>query len=131
MIWKTRITEMIQSRYPIIMGAFASIGNAEFAAAFSNAGGFGIITASIYTSLKKFQGHLSDGAATLADAFDAFDHLTRREGKVFIYAAMSHYVDTTDQKAAERFSRVQGLYGQMLAATGAAGVALTGRCGRF
>jgi len=47
---------------------------------------------------------------------DFFDNLTRRVGKVFIYAAMSHYVDTTDQKAAERYSRVQGLYGQALAA---------------
>lgn len=39
MIWKTRITEMINGlQYPIIMGAFAIIGRAEFAAAFSNAG---------------------------------------------------------------------------------------------
>ncbi len=46
MIWKTRITEMINGlQYPIIMGAFAIIGRAEFAAAFSEAGGLGIVTA--------------------------------------------------------------------------------------
>lgn len=67
-------------------------------------------------SLKEFQGHLSDGPSTLAGALDVFDNLTRRVGKVFFYAAMSHYVDTTDQEAAEKYSKVQGLYGQMLAA---------------
>ncbi len=45
MKWKTKITELIKIKYPIIMGAFASVGRAEFAASFSNAGGLGIITA--------------------------------------------------------------------------------------
>jgi oligoendopeptidase F len=67
-------------------------------------------------SLKEFQGHLSDGPAKLADALEVFDSLTRRAGKIFFYAAMSHYVDTTDQEAAERYSKVQGLYGQVLGA---------------
>jgi len=67
-------------------------------------------------SLKEFQGHLSDGPSTLADALDVFDNLTRRVGKVIFYAGMSHYVDTTDQEAVERFSKAQGLYGQTLAA---------------
>jgi oligoendopeptidase F len=66
--------------------------------------------------LKAFQGHLADGPTKLADAFDAFDELTRRVGKVIFYAGMSHYVDTTDQGAVERFSKAQGLYGQTLAA---------------
>ncbi|HEY46062.1 MAG: oligoendopeptidase F [Anaerolineae bacterium SM23_ 63] len=67
-------------------------------------------------SLKALQGHLADGPSKLADALDVFDRITRRTGKVFIYAAMSHYVDTTDQEATERYSKVQGLYGQILAA---------------
>ncbi|MFX1555802.1 MAG: NAD(P)H-dependent flavin oxidoreductase [Promethearchaeota archaeon] len=45
MIWKTKITELTAIKYPIIMGAFAGVGRAEFAASFSNAGGLGIITA--------------------------------------------------------------------------------------
>ena len=48
MIWKTRITQMTRTRYPIIMGAFMGLGLTEFAAAFSNAGGLGIITAMNY-----------------------------------------------------------------------------------
>jgi oligoendopeptidase F len=73
------------------------------------------ISASL-SDLGKFQGHLSDGPATLADALEVFDDLTRRLGKVVIYAGLSHYVDTTDQEAAGRFSMAQGLYGKSLAA---------------
>ena len=46
------------TKYPIIMGAFAIIGKAEFAAAFSNAGGFGIITALNYHTNEEFQDEL-------------------------------------------------------------------------
>ncbi|MBM3131719.1 MAG: nitronate monooxygenase [Chloroflexi bacterium] len=45
MVWKTRITEMLGIRYPIIQGALAMIGRAELAAAVSEAGGLGMITA--------------------------------------------------------------------------------------
>jgi nitronate monooxygenase len=55
MIWNTRITKMTNTEYPIIMGAFAIIGRAEFAAAFSNARGLGIITALNFNTLEKFQ----------------------------------------------------------------------------
>lgn len=73
------------------------------------------ISASL-SDLGKFQGHLSDGPATLADALEVFEHLIRGIGKVVIYAGLSHYVDTTDQEAAGRFSMAQGLYGKSLAA---------------
>ena len=43
--WKTRVTELLGIRYPIIQGALAGIGNAELAAAVSEAGGLGMITA--------------------------------------------------------------------------------------
>lgn len=68
------------------------------------------------SDLGKFQGHLSDGPATLADAWEVFEHLIRGIGKVVIYAGLSHYVDTTDQEAVGRFSMAQGLYGKSLAA---------------
>ena len=53
--WNTSITKMTESKYPIIMGAFAGFGMAQFAASFSTAGGFGIITASIYNKPEKFR----------------------------------------------------------------------------
>ncbi|MFX1376728.1 MAG: NAD(P)H-dependent flavin oxidoreductase [Promethearchaeota archaeon] len=55
MIWNTRLTKMMNTQYPIIMGAFAIIGRAEFAAAFSNAGGLGIITALNFKTNEEFQ----------------------------------------------------------------------------
>ena len=55
MIWKTRITQMIGVKFPLIMGAFAVIGRAEFASAFSNADGLGIITAINYPTIEDFQ----------------------------------------------------------------------------
>ncbi|MFV3371283.1 NAD(P)H-dependent flavin oxidoreductase [Pseudomonas sp. NY15435] len=42
---KTRITEMLGIRYPIIQGGMMWVGRAEMAAAVSNAGGLGILTA--------------------------------------------------------------------------------------
>ena len=42
-------------KFPLIMGAFAVIGTAEFASAFSNADGLGIITAINYPKIESFQ----------------------------------------------------------------------------
>lgn len=42
---KTRITELLGIRYPIIQGGMMWVGRAELAAAVSNAGGLGIVTA--------------------------------------------------------------------------------------
>jgi len=45
MEWNTRITSQLNIKYPIIQGALAMIGRAELAAAVSEAGGLGMITA--------------------------------------------------------------------------------------
>ena len=45
MEWDTRITRLLHIKYPIIEGALANIGNAKLAAAVSEAGGLGMITA--------------------------------------------------------------------------------------
>lgn len=42
---KTRITEMLGIKHPIVQGGMHFVGFAEMAAAVSNAGGLGIITA--------------------------------------------------------------------------------------
>jgi nitronate monooxygenase len=48
MNWKTRVTQILGSKYPIIQGAFGGFGDASLAAPVSEAGGFGIITASTF-----------------------------------------------------------------------------------
>ncbi|MGB2583710.1 MAG: nitronate monooxygenase, partial [Dehalococcoidia bacterium] len=45
MEWKTRITELLGIRYPIMEGALAIIGTADLAVPISEAGGLGTITA--------------------------------------------------------------------------------------
>ena len=45
MAFKTRITEMLGIRHPIVQGGMQSVGYAELASAVSNAGGLGILTA--------------------------------------------------------------------------------------
>ncbi len=48
MNWTTRVTQLLGSRYPIIQGAFGGIGSSAIAAPVSEAGGFGVITASTF-----------------------------------------------------------------------------------
>jgi NAD(P)H-dependent flavin oxidoreductase YrpB (nitropropane dioxygenase family) len=57
MKWNTHITQITKTKYPLIMGAFAGLGKTDLAAAFSNAGGLGIITALNYT-LEEFKSEL-------------------------------------------------------------------------
>ena len=44
-VMKTRVTEQLGIRYPIIQGGMQWVGTAEMASAVSNAGGLGIVTA--------------------------------------------------------------------------------------
>lgn len=47
MEWKTRVTELLGCKYPILQGAMAGLGNWQWAAAVAEAGAHGIITASV------------------------------------------------------------------------------------
>ncbi|MCU0503469.1 MAG: oligoendopeptidase F, partial [Anaerolineae bacterium] len=66
--------------------------------------------------LQQYQGHLADGPAVLADAMTAIQGLVGRAQKLYTYAGMSYAVDTNDAAAAKRNGRVQGLWGQVMAA---------------
>jgi oligoendopeptidase F len=70
----------------------------------------------IPTVQAKFQGHVSDSAATLADYFEQSSAILERVGKVYVYAAMSNAVDTTDQAALGMLSQAIGLLSQTAAA---------------
>ncbi len=47
MEWRTRVTELLGCRYPILQGAMAGFGKWQFAAAVAEAGAHGILTASV------------------------------------------------------------------------------------
>lgn len=65
---------------------------------------------------ERFQGHLSDGASTLADWLESVQDVDSRTRRVFLYASMQHDVDTANAEAQARADRALGLWGRVLAA---------------
>ncbi|MBN1963129.1 MAG: oligoendopeptidase F [Anaerolineae bacterium] len=59
---------------------------------------------------------ISDGPDALAAALKDIEDVQQRAFIVYVYAGMSYYVDTTDQEAAGRLGKAQGLFGQVFAA---------------
>ena len=53
-MFKTRVTEILGIKYPIIGGTMMWISDADFVAAISNAGGLGILASAIYTKKEDF-----------------------------------------------------------------------------
>jgi NAD(P)H-dependent flavin oxidoreductase YrpB (nitropropane dioxygenase family) len=53
-MFKTRITRMLGIDHPIVGGTMASISNADFVAAISNAGGLGILSSIMYQTREDF-----------------------------------------------------------------------------
>ncbi len=74
------------------------------------------VTASL-PQVKQYQGRLAEGSAILADALAVLETLMRRVGKLYVYAYMSHQVDTNDQVATRMNGQALGLFGQAMAAT--------------
>lgn len=55
MKWTTKITQIFNVEFPLIMGAFGGWGKSEFASTFSNAGGLGIIAALNFPNPEDFK----------------------------------------------------------------------------
>jgi NAD(P)H-dependent flavin oxidoreductase YrpB (nitropropane dioxygenase family) len=55
MEWETRLTRLLRCKYPIMQGALSRIGNWEFAAAVSEAGAHGCITAAVSLTPEKLR----------------------------------------------------------------------------
>lgn len=55
MEWKTKVTELLGCKYPIIQGAFGGFGRAVLAAPVSEAGGFGMIEAIALSTPEKLK----------------------------------------------------------------------------
>ncbi len=66
MEWKTRVTELLGCRYPILEGAYAGFGNWQFAAAVADTGAHGVITASV----SRTPGQLREDIRKCRDATD-------------------------------------------------------------
>ncbi len=53
-MFQTKVTEMLNIKYPIVGGAMMWISNPDFTAAMSNAGGLGILASAMYQSKEDF-----------------------------------------------------------------------------
>ncbi len=67
--------------------------------------------------VRKYQGKLSQGPATLLEAMQTIEGLMSRIFRAYIYAGFSYSVDTTDQNAAAMQGKAQGVFGQVMAST--------------
>lgn len=63
----------------------------------------------------RLKGKLKDSPQVLADVLQARDELLRRADVAYMYANMTHAVETTDQVAAEMSGRARGVFGQVRA----------------
>ncbi|RMF48768.1 MAG: oligoendopeptidase F [Anaerolineae bacterium] len=59
--------------------------------------------------LDAYRGRLAEGPQTLLEWFALSEAYAREAYRLFVYAGMSYAVDTTNQQAAARRSRIQGL----------------------
>jgi len=64
----------------------------------------------------RLKGKLKEGSEALAEVLQARDELLRRADVAYMYANMTHAVETTDQEAAEMSGKAGGIYGQVRAA---------------
>jgi len=58
MMLRTRITDLFGIRYPVIQGGMQNVGYAELAAAISNAGGLGMLTALTFSTPRALAGEI-------------------------------------------------------------------------
>lgn len=67
-------------------------------------------------TVKNFQGRLGESAATLLEAFKAYENLVSRTYIASMYAGFASSVDATDQKAAGMRAKSGGIFGQVASA---------------
>jgi oligoendopeptidase F len=67
--------------------------------------------------VKKFQGHLADGAGTFLEAMEWMELVAQRAAKVRVYATMSSAVDAANQQAAAMNGKASSALAQVSAAT--------------
>jgi oligoendopeptidase F len=67
-------------------------------------------------SLERFRGHVTDSPDSLAEWFEASEHVNRRLGILLVYASMGQAVDANDQLAAARNDKARGLAARAAAA---------------
>ena len=96
-MFKTRVTELLGIKHPIIQGAMLWLGRAELAAAVSNAGGLGIITSGIFETAEEVRQEIKKAKSLTDKPFAVNISLlpTRRSinWEEYIYVALDEGVN--------------------------------------
>ena len=85
---KTRITEMLGIRFPLVGGTMMSISTADFVAAIANAGGLGILASAIYKTREDFAAAIDRIQQTTSNPFavniNLFPAMTAIDNNIYI-----------------------------------------------
>ena len=73
--------------------------------------------AELIPQIEPYRGHLAEGPQVLLKAMAAIEECNLQLGKIFVYASISHYVDTADGQANRMLGKSAGLVGQLTTAS--------------
>ncbi|MEH6503924.1 MAG: nitronate monooxygenase [Cycloclasticus sp.] len=109
----TKITRLLNIKYPIIGGAMMSISKAEFVAAISNAGALGILTSAIYQTAEEFSAAIDLIQATSDKPFavniNLFPSMRPVDNEVYVGIMIDKgvkIVETSGHAAPEKLSNM-------------------------
>jgi NAD(P)H-dependent flavin oxidoreductase YrpB (nitropropane dioxygenase family) len=102
MQWKTRVTELLDIKYPIIQGGLAYLAYADLCAAVSNAGGLGQITAMSLDSPDALRAEIKK-AKTMTDKTFGVNFAIGQHGRPY-----SHMIDVALEEGVEVMSVTGG-----------------------
>lgn len=102
MNWNTRVTELLKIKYPIIQGGLAHLAYSDLAAAVSNAGGLGQVTAMSLSSPEKLRDEIQK-MKKLTDKPFGVNFAIGQHGRPF-----SHYLDVAIEEEVPVISMTGG-----------------------
>jgi NAD(P)H-dependent flavin oxidoreductase YrpB (nitropropane dioxygenase family) len=102
MNWNTRVTELLKIKYPIIQGGLAHLAYSDLAAAVSNAGGLGQVTAMSLSSPEKLRDEIQK-VRKLTDKPFGVNFAIGQHGRPF-----SHYLDVAIEEEVPVISMTGG-----------------------
>lgn len=110
-MFKTKITELFGTKYPIVVGTMMHLSRAEMVAAASNSGALGVMASAIFQTkeefrreVKKLKGMTDKPFAVNLNLFPAMRPIDNREYLEVIFDEGIKIVETSGHKAPEEFA---------------------------
>lgn len=111
-MFKTKVTEMLGIKYPIVVGTMMHLARAEMVAAACNAGALGVLASAIFPTkeefrqeIRKLKGMTDKPFAVNLNLFPAMRPIDNREYLEVIFAEGVKIVETSGHKAPDEFAK--------------------------